>query len=345
MGFTYSGVNDNLPSHYAMLDKRKKHRVVALAYDGLCTFEFGCAVEIFSLERPELEVDWYEFSVCADQTSPLRAAGGITISVPYSLARLDRADTIVIPGWSNANDVPPEYLLKKLRAAYKRGARICTICSGVFVLAATGLLDGKSATTHWRYESLLKEKYPLINAKVNALYVDEGQLLTSAGSAAGLDMMLHLVERDYGAKIANQVAQRLVIPTHRVGDQAQFVARAVPVADAARLSKLMEWVSSHPAANHTLASLAKRAAMSTRTLQRHFNDAVGLSPLEWLIKERVSFAKQMLESTQLAIVRVGELAGFGSEEAFRRHFKQLSGVTPAAYRKHFGTVTNFVAVR
>ncbi len=193
---------------------------------------------------------------------------------------LDRADTIVLPGWRNAYEPPPELLIRKLRAAYQRGARICSLCSGVFLLAAAGLLDGKSATTHWRYEQLLKERFPNIKLKINTLYVDEGQILTAAGSAAGLDMLLYLVKRDHGARIANQVAQRLVVATHRVGDQAQFVPRPMPADESARLSKLMDWVRTHLAARHNLLTLAKKAAMSQRTLQRHFIQAMGLSPLE-----------------------------------------------------------------
>jgi AraC family transcriptional regulator, transcriptional activator FtrA len=321
----------------AVLEKpSNKHHVVAFAYDGLCTFEFGCVVEIFALIRPELGVDWYDFSVCSIERGPLRAAGGISITAEYSLARMDKADTIIIPGWRNANEMPPEILLKKLRAAHARGARICSICSGVFVLAAAGLLDGKSATTHWRYEQLLNDMHPQVNMQVNALYVDQGQLLTSAGSAAGLDMMLHIVKSDYGAKVANLVAQRLVVPTHRVGDQAQFVPRPIPADDSARLSKLMDWVRAHPAIVHTLASLSKKAAMSTRTLQRQFQEAVGLSPLDWLTRERIAAAKEMLETTRKSTALVAELAGFGSEESFRRHFKHIVGVPPVAYRKQFG---------
>lgn len=314
------------------------HQVVALAYDRLCTFEFGCVVEVFALERPELEVDWYRFSVCSIERGPVRAAGGITVTAAYPLSRLDRADTIVIPGWRDADEAPPPALLKKLSAAYERGARICTICSGVFVLAATGLLDGKSATTHWRYAQALQARFPAIDVKANALYVDEGQILTSAGSAAGLDMMLHLVRRDYGASIANQVAQRLVIAPHRLGDQAQFVPRPMPVDEAARLSKLMDWVRGRLSARHTLGSMAKRAAMSERTLQRQFQESTGLTPLDWLIRERVGLAKELLQGSRKPIARVGEQAGFGSDESFRKRFKALAGVSPSAYRTQFGPV-------
>ncbi len=314
-----------------------KHRVVALAYDELCTFELGCVVEVFALPRPELTVPWYSFAICSAERGPLRAAGGLTFTAPYSLRALDRADTIVIPGW-HAADVPPA-LIARLRAAHRRGARICSICSGVFVLAAAGLLDGKTATTHWRYARTLAERYPAIDVCFDQLYVDHGQIVTSAGSAAGLDMMLHLVRRDHGAKIANVVAQRLVIPPHRVGDQAQFVPRAVANDEAGRLAKLMDWVRGHPAEAHTLGSLARRAAMSTRTLQRQFQDTARCSPMVWLVRERVAIAKELLEAGRGSVAEIAERTGFGSEESFRRHFRRVAGVPPTAYRRQFARAT------
>jgi AraC family transcriptional regulator, transcriptional activator FtrA len=314
----------------------KNHLVVALAYDQLCTFEFGCVVEIFALNRPELGVDWYKFSVCAMERGPIRAAGGISVTAPYSLAMLDRANTIIIPGWRNADESPPEALLKKLRAAYKRGARLCTICSGVFVLAAAGLLSGTRVTTHWRYAQRLADRFPEVNVMPNSLYVEAGQILTSAGSAAGLDMMLHLIRSDHGAKIANLVAQRLVIPPHRMGDQAQFVPRPMLVDEAARLSKLMDWIRVNLTKEHSLRSLADRAAMSTRTLQRRFQEVAGMSPIDWLIRERVSVAKDLLASSRKSVAQICGSAGFGSEETFRRHFRLIVGTSPIAYRSQFG---------
>src|SRR6516225_601114 len=216
------------------------HKVVVLAYDRLCTFEFGCAVELFALARPELGVPWYEFAVCTLERGPLRAAGGIEVRVRRPLRLLDSADTIVIPGWRDPAEAPPPALLAMLRRAAARGARLCSICSGVFVLAAAGVLDGCRATTHWRYVAQLAARYPRIRVEPNALYVDEGRVLTSAGSAAGLDMLLHLVRRDHGSAVANRVAQRLVVPPHREGGQAQFVPRPMPHDESGRIAKLMD---------------------------------------------------------------------------------------------------------
>lgn len=312
-----------------------RHKVVALAYDQLCTFEFGCAVELFALPRPELGVPWYEFAVCAAERGPLRAAGGLTLEAPHTLKLLDGADTIVIPGWRSIDEAPPPALLAKLRAAHARGARLCSICSGVFVLAAAGVLEGLAATTHWRYVQPLQARYPGIRVQANALYVDEGQVLTSAGSAAGLDMLLHLVRRDHGAKIANQVAQRLVIAPHREGGQAQFVPRPLAADERGRLSKLMDFIRAHLAQPHTLRSLAARAAMSTRTLQREFTAATGQAPYEWIVGERIARAKDLLETTRLTAQGVAARVGIGSAESLRHHFRQRVGTTPARYRQRF----------
>ncbi|KWZ38640.1 transcriptional regulator [Burkholderia savannae] len=312
------------------------HLVVALAYDRLCTFEFGCVVELFALPRPELGVDWYRFAVCASEPGPVRAAGGIKVEAPYRLALMDRADTIVIPGWRDPDEAPPEPLLKKIRAAHRRGARLCSICSGVFVLAAAGVLDGATVTTHWRYAQRLQARYPSLRVNPDALYVDEGRIVTSAGSAAGLDMLMHIVRRDHGSAIANRVAQRLVLPPHRDGGQAQFVPRPLPGVGGDRLAKLIDWMRAHAAQPHTLATLAARAAMSPRTLQRQFRDATGLGPYEWLIRERVGLAKEMIEQDPaLSVARVAALAGFGSEESLRRHFRRIAATSPAAYRRGF----------
>lgn len=315
--------------------KDKKRLVVSIAYDRLGTFEFGCVTEIFDLQRPELDVDWYRFAVCSAEGGTLRATGGISIEAPNGLEILDQAHTIIIPGWRDPDEVPPEALLEQLRLAYARGARICSICSGAFVLAWAGLLDGKRATTHWRFTDKMKRRFPAIQVEADALYVDAGQILTSAGSAAGLDMMLYLVARDYGSKVANRVAQRLIVQPHREGGQAQFVTRPMPVDDSGRLSRLIDWVRRHLEQPHTVASLADRAAMSPRTLQRQFHESTGLSPYEWLLQERVALAKQLLESPHVSIATICERAGFGSEESFRHHFRRVAQVSPSRYRRAF----------
>jgi len=312
-----------------------RHIVAAVAYDRLCTFEFGCTVELFALPRPELDVPWYEFAVCAAERGPIRAAGGIAVQVPHSLRLLERADTIVIPGWRDADEAPPAQLLRKLRRAFDRGARLCSICSGVFVLAAAGVLSGKRATTHWKYVERLATRYPDISVAPNALYVDEGQILTAAGSAAGLDMLVHLVRKDFGPRVANQVAQRLVIPPHREGGQAQFVPRPVSVDERGRLAKLLDWIRAHLSAEHTIESLAEQAAMSPRTLQREFKSATGLAPYAWLVRERIERAKELLEMGRLPAQRIAERVGMGSAESLRHHFRARVGTTPAQYRARF----------
>jgi AraC family transcriptional regulator, transcriptional activator FtrA len=308
--------------------------VAVVAYDDLCTFEFGCAVEIFSVRRRGIDVPWYNFGVCAATRSPLGAAGGVRFIAPHSLRLLDRANTIVIPGWRPAVP-PPRVLIRKLQHAYARGARLCSICSGTFVLAATGLLDGKPATTHWMHVALLRERYPEIEVRGNELYVDTGRIITSAGAAAGLDMMLHVVRLDHGAKIANLVAQSLVIPAHRDGGQAQFLPRAVPLNGSHPIAPLLEWVRVNLKAKHDLRSLARRSGVSERTLQRQFRDATGLWPTQWIVHERVARAKDTLETTRAPLWAVADACGFGAEESFRHHFRRIVGTSPGRYRRRF----------
>jgi AraC family transcriptional activator FtrA len=267
------------------------------------------------------------------------------VTVPYTLSLLDRADIIVIPGWRSPDDPPSALLLRKLRAAYARGARLCSICSGVFVLAAAGVLDGKAATTHWRYAERLRQRHPKIEVRANELYVDEDQVITSAGSAAGLDMLLHLVRRDYGARIANLVAQRLVIAPHREGGQAQFLPRPLPRDENNPLAPLMEWMRANPRLPHSLSTLGRRAGMSPRTLQRQFLSATGFSPKQWLTRQRVAFAKEVLETTNVPLWKVAESAGFGGEESFRRHFRLIAGTSPSRYRLRFWQPSQDAAIR
>jgi AraC family transcriptional activator FtrA len=306
--------------------------VAILAYENLSLFEFGCAVGLFAPVRPELQVEWYRSAVCAAESGALKALGGVRIEVAHGLELLDEADIVVIPGWRNPEECPPQLLLDKLRAAHRRGARLASICSGAFVLAWAGLLDGRVATTHWRLTDLLASKFPQIEVHADVLYVDNGQIMTSAGSATGMDMMLHMVRKDYGIRVANLVAQRMVLAPWRDADRSQIVTRAIPVGEPTRLARLMEWVRDNLSQEHSLHSLAERALLSQRTLQRQFLEATGLSPIDWVIRERVAYAKELLETTDRSLQWICEQAGFGSQESFRRHFRALAQSSPAAYR-------------
>ncbi|TWB24662.1 AraC family transcriptional regulator with amidase-like domain [Nitrospirillum amazonense] len=311
----------------------RNRTVAVLAYDGLCTFEFGVAVEVFGLPRPEM-VDWYEFRVCAADAGPMRAMGGIQVLADGGLEDLAEAGTIIIPGWRGKDAPAPPALLDALRRAHAGGARLVSICSGVFVLAAAGVLAGKRATTHWRYAQALAERFPDIRVEPDVLYVDEGSVLTSAGSAAGLDLCLHIVRRDHGARIANQVARRLVIPPHRDGGQAQFVE--APLADeAAPLSALFDWIRHNLDQDLPLARLASQARMSERTLVRRFRETAGTSPKDWILTERLNRARTLLEATSRPLEQVAADCGFGSADTLRHHFRTRLRTSPAAYRNRF----------
>lgn len=313
--------------------------VVALAYDGLCTFEFGVAVELFGLPRPEMGADWYSFAVAGIDEGPMKAQGGIRVLADGGLELLRKAGTIVVPGWRGIEAPVPDPVVAALRDAHARGARVLSICSGVFVLAASGLLAGRRATTHWRYAGLLKEKYPDIEVEPDVLYVDEGNVLTSAGSAAGIDLCLHLVRRDFGTDAANRVARRLVVPPHRDGGQVQFIEQPVPVAfESARIGPLLDAMRSDLARDWQIAHLAKRAGMSMRTFLRRFEDAVGTTPAKWLVRERLAAARDLLERSALSIDEIAEISGFGSAATMRHHFRRLLSTTPIAYRAAFSTI-------
>lgn len=313
------------------------HRVVTLVYDGLCTFEFAIVVELFGLPRPELPVDWYRFSVCSLERAPVRATGGVRIAASAGLRAFSGADTIVIPGWRNPDETPPPALLNAVRRAHARGARLMSICSGVFVLAAAGLLDGKRATTHWRYADRLRSRYPRIQVEPDVLYVDEGNILTSAGSAAGIDLCLHVVRSDYGAEIANQVARRLVVPPHREGGQAQYVREPIRKDEATGLAATLEWALTRLRQGLTVADLASRAGMSMRTFARRFVDETGATPHRWLTNQRLLAAQRRLEVTHDSIDEVAEAVGFETPETLRFQFRRAFGVSPSSYRKRFST--------
>ncbi|RSK71010.1 transcriptional regulator FtrA [Enterobacter huaxiensis] len=310
--------------------------VVVLAYDGLCTFEFGVAVEIFGLPRPEMGEAWYRFAVAAVDGGELRATGGIRILADGDLSLLNAADLIIVPGWRGTDQAVPAPLCEALRQASIRGCQLLSICSGVFVLAATGLLDGRKATTHWRYIEALKTRHPAIDVVEDVLYQDEGDILTSAGSAAGIDLCLHVVRRDYGMEAANRVARRLVIPPHRDGSQTQQLSRPVAqLRESQRLGQLFDYLHQHLAVPHTVDSLSRRVGMSQRTFLRRFQDATGTTPSRWLLNERLIRAKDYLENSRLSIDSIAEQTGFGQAATLRHHFRQHYALSPARYRKQF----------
>jgi len=311
--------------------------VVALVYDGLCTFEFSIVAEIFGLDRPEMGPDWYRFASAAVERGPMRAHGGLTVSAHGGLALLDRADLIVVPGWRGVDAPVPEALCKRLRRAWERGARLASICSGAFVLAATGLLDGRRATTHWRYEKALTQLYPSIDVDARVLYVEEERLLTSAGSAAGIDLMLHVVRGDFGAAAANRVARRLVMPAHRSGGQAQFVETPVMKDREGELAGLLDTVRTNLKKEWRVESMARSVAMSNRNFQRRFTESTGATPARWLAQVRIDEARRLLETSRHSIERVADLTGFGSPQVMREHFRKNVGISPSEYRARFAS--------
>jgi AraC family transcriptional regulator, transcriptional activator FtrA len=310
------------------------HRVATLAYDGLCTFEFGIVVELFGLPRPELN-HWYAFEVCGLEKGPLRATGGISVLPRKGLEGLLHADTILIPGWRDPDELPPQRLIRTLIAAHQKGARLVSICSGIFVLAATGLLNGRRATTHWKYVDKLRCAFPLIQLQPDVLYVDDYNILTSAGSAAGIDLCLHIIRNDFGTLIANNVARRLVVSPHREGGQAQFIDK--PIGDQTNpwLAHLLEWVQVRLHNSITVEQLASQARMSKRTLSRRFAETTGNSPLDWITSLRVRRAKDLLETSALSVEEVADRCGFGSAPTLRHHFRTRVKLTPNSYRARF----------
>jgi AraC family transcriptional activator FtrA len=314
--------------------RNRRHTVAAVAQSGGHPFELAVACEVFGLDRPELGVRWYEFRVVGVDR-PRIDLGNFTIEAPYGIDALATADTIVVP-MSFPHEPPHEALSEALRAAHARGARLVSFCSGAFALAAAGVLDGKRATTHWMYSSLLAEMYPLIDVQPDVLYIDEGNVLTSAGTSAAIDVALHVVRTDYGSDIANSVARRMVVPPHRDGGQAQFVER--PVAESTNsdgLAATLDWAIAQLDEPLTVEALAAHALMSTRTFMRRFRAATGTTPLRWLLQQRVLHARQLLEDSDESIERIAASAGFGSAANLRAHFMRMVGTTPTAYRRTF----------
>jgi AraC family transcriptional regulator, transcriptional activator FtrA len=310
--------------------------VAVLAYNGLCTFEYGIAIELFQLARPELGVRWYTCRIVGVDGREARGSGGVSVRAEAGPAALRRARTIVVPGWRDRTEPPPEPLRRELVRAVERGARVLTICSGAFVLGHAGLLDGRRATTHWRYINELRERFPAVQVEDDVLYVEDGPLITSAGSAAGIDAGLHLIRQDFGTEVANRVARRLVMPAHREGGQAQYVETPVAPRPGRTLAPVLDWARARLDTPLSMDTLAARAAMSPRTFLRRFEATVGTSPHAWLQHERMARARALLEGGALPLAQVAEQCGYASGETFRAAFRRVVGVAPGAYRARFG---------
>jgi len=306
------------------------------AFDGVAIFELAVPCEVFGIDRSDMGVPGYDLRVCGVQAGPLSTGGGFSIQPRYGLRTLERCDTIVVPAWAGVDTPPPQQLVRALQRAHDRGARIASLCSGAFVLAAAGLLDGKRATTHWMHAARLAELYPTIDVDPGVLYVDEGSVLTSAGTAAGIDLCLHMVRSDYGAEVANVYARRMVVPPHRDGGQAQFVDTPIGVAsDNGALDATMDWALQNIEEPLSVDDLAKHASMSPRTFARRFRAVTGTTPLQWMVSQRVIAARRLLESTELPIDIIADRTGFGSAPTMRLHFARIVGTSPQSYRQTF----------
>ncbi|TPW76794.1 GlxA family transcriptional regulator [Schumannella sp. 10F1B-5-1] len=308
------------------------HRVAVLVLDGAKPLDVGIPTQVFA-NRTSMP---YEVRVCGRAAGTVSGGDGLDYAVAHGLEVFDWADTIFVPGYRRPADAdPPADIVAALGRAHERGRRIAAISTGAFALAAAGLLDGRRATTHWHYTTVLRERYPGIDVDEDVLFVDEGSVLTSAGAASGIDLCLHLVRRDHGVALANRVARRLVSAPHRSGGQAQYIERSVPERDADGFAATREWALRHLDEPLTLDDLARHAAVSARTFSRRFVDGTGYTPMQWVLRARVDAARELLESSDLPIGQVAARVGLGTDSGLRWHFQRILGVSPLAYRRMF----------
>ncbi|WP_309141799.1 helix-turn-helix domain-containing protein [Streptomyces griseicoloratus] len=306
---------------------------VALAVtDGMLHFELALAYEVFDAAPDGVAGPWYRLVVCGP--GPVRA-GRFLLEPDHGLDWLPHADTVIVPGWADVDEDPPAELVDAVRAAHEAGARLVSLCTGAFVLASAGLLDGLRATTHWAHTRALADRHPKVEVDPDVLYVDNGSVLTSAGKAAAMDLCLHLIRLDRGSATANAVARRLVVPPHRDGGQAQFVTAPVPAPDHQPLAELLPWVLERLDQPLTVEDLARRARMSSRHLGRHFRAATGTTPLQWLLIQRIRRAQELLETTDDSVDAVAAATGMGTATTLRRHFNRTVGLPPNTYRRTF----------
>jgi len=312
--------------------------VAAVAAPEAGVFELAVPCEVFGLDRSYLVSPWYDFKVCAPAPGPVDTDSGFTIVTEHGLDDIASADTVIVCAGHYEDRQPPQDLIDAILTAHGRGARIASLCTGAFVLAAAGLLDGRRATTHWSHAAELAERYPAIHVDPKVLYIDEGDVLTSAGTAAGIDLCLHIVRKDHGAEIANAVARRMVVPPHRDGGQAQFVD--IPVAateDGDPLSRTLGWMLEHLDEPLAVDQLAHRSHMSPRTFARRFRSVTGTTPHQWLLSQRILLAQRLLETSDLAVELVAHRCGFGTAANLRHHFQRVVDTSPLAYRRTFRT--------
>ncbi|CCK25277.1 AraC-family transcriptional regulator [Streptomyces davaonensis JCM 4913] len=315
------------------------HTVAILVLDDVVPFDMAAPMQVFDWTRLPDGRPAYRVRLCAE-TPQVRADCGFALRVDRGLEALAEADTIIVPGRAEGAPPPSEPVLAALRRAAEAGTRIASVCVGAFVLAEAGLLDGLRATTHWVAADLLARDYPRVEVQPDVLYVDNGQILTSAGAAAALDMCLHMIRRDLGSAVAADAARMSVMPLEREGGQAQFIVHEhPPVPRGSTLEPLLDWVEDHLSEEITLAALASRSGMSERTFSRRFREQTGTTPLQWLLRARVRRAQYLLENSDHSVERIAGQAGFGSPTAFRERFRKVVGTTPYAYRTAFRTKT------
>jgi AraC family transcriptional regulator, transcriptional activator FtrA len=313
---------------------QSSHRVVAFVHPPQSTFELAIAAEVFGLGRPNLPLR-YRFQVCAEHTGPVRTQAGYDIAVTAGLSAMEMADTIVVPGWQSLDVPAPAGVIDALRSAHGRGARILGLCAGAFVLAQAGLLDGRTATTHWRLAADLADRYPDVQVDPDVLYIDHGDVASSAGTAAGIDLCLHIVRADHGAAYAAEVARHMVMPPRREGGQLQFTRPPSPRRGQGSLAPVLDWAAGRLREPITVQDLAAQARLSPRTFARHFHQQVGVSPGRWVLTQRISAARTLLEETDLPVESVATKVGLSSAINLRRHFHRHLRTTPAAYRRAF----------
>ena len=314
----------------------RENTIAVIAFNGISPFHLSVPCAVFGEDRTGARVPKFELLVCAAEQGTLQTPAGFTIETRYGLKDLSRAATIIVPSWRNPAELPPQPLLNALRKAHQRGAQIVGLCLGSFVLAAAGLLDGRPATTHWFWADELAARYPLIRVDSNVLYVDDGNIITSAGTAAAIDCCLHMLRQRYGAKVANQVARRMVVSPHRQGGQAQYIQQ--PVQDVSTIdhfAKVLDWTRRNLDKPHSLDTLAERALMTRRTFTRRFRQVMGVTVSEWLLSQRLGMAQQLLETTGSPIDLIAERAGFGTPASLRQHFNRAFKISPSNYRRQF----------